>query len=95
MSNHSSDVSAISQVLLQELKRCFKKYTNPSEPDYEKLFVTATALDPRYCYSLNAVQTESAKEQLLKEVHVACCRCMYIVKVLACLWNVETNIHSV
>ena len=52
-----------------DLKRRFRKFTDPSDSQYNPLYITATALDPRYRrLLLNSRQTESAKMHLLKEI---------------------------
>ena len=52
--------------LLTELKRRFRKFTDPTSFDHDPLFLTATALDPRYRVLLNRSQKESARKELLK-----------------------------
>ena len=61
----NSDVGEATQVLLHELKKRFKKITDPGDSDHEPLFLVATALDPRYKLLLNPVQRDSAKKELL------------------------------
>ena len=52
--------------LLTELKRRFRKFTDPTSLDHDPLFLAATALDPRYRVLLNPSQKESARKELLK-----------------------------
>ena len=61
----NADVGEATQVLLHELKKRFKKITDPGDSDHEPLFLVATALDPRYKL-LNSVQQDSAEKELLK-----------------------------
>ena len=55
-------------VLQSELKRRFRKYTDPNDPEHDPLFLAATFLDPRYKVLLNPIQTESAKTELLRQL---------------------------
>lgn len=48
--------SEAAELMLRELKKHFKKYTDPSGPEYEPVFIIATAFDPRYRRLLNAVR---------------------------------------
>ena len=64
----NTDVAEAAQVLQKELKARFKKYTDPSDPNHESLFLIGTALDPRYQLLLNPVQVDSAKQELLKRL---------------------------
>lgn len=57
-----------SKNLQSELKKRFKRYTDPSADQHEHIFILGTALDPRYRLLLNPVQMSAAKSQLLKEV---------------------------
>ena len=41
------EMSSVSHLLQSELKRRFRKYTDPSDPDSEPLFLMSTMLDPR------------------------------------------------
>ena len=43
--NEHSTVGVSSKVLQSELKRRFKKYTNPCNESYEHLFLLGTALE--------------------------------------------------
>ena len=60
-----SEMANVSRLLQSELKRRFRKYTDPSDPDHEPLCLMATMLDPRYRLLLNPIQMESTKRQLL------------------------------
>ena len=51
-----------------ELKRTFKKYTDPNDSNFEPIFLLAASLDPRYRLILNPAQTSVAKSQILKEI---------------------------
>ena len=62
------EVASVAALLLVELKRRFRKYTDPSDPDHEPLFLMATILDPRYKLVINRVQAESTKKKILKEL---------------------------
>ena len=62
----NADVGEATQVLLHELKKRFKKITDPGDSDHEPLFLVATALEPRYKLLLNPVQQDSSKKELLK-----------------------------
>ena len=42
------ELSKAASVLLTDLKLCFKKFTDPSDPDHDPLFLLCTMLDPRY-----------------------------------------------
>ena len=64
-------VSEAAELLLTELKRRFRKYTDPGDLEHEPLFLVATALDPRYKLLLNAVQLGSAKKELFKRLKEA------------------------
>ena len=63
---HNSELSSLASQLQSDLKRRFKKYTDPGDLDYEPLFLVATMLDPRYKVLLNRTQMESAKTNILK-----------------------------
>ena len=60
------EMSEAAQLLLSELKRRFRKYTNPNDGEYEPLFIVGTALDQRYRLVMNAVQIQSAKKHICK-----------------------------
>ena len=62
------EVGAAAKALQRELKRRFKKFTDPSDCFSEHLFLLATSLDPRYRFILNSVQTSAAKAELMKEI---------------------------
>ena len=66
------DLAKTSKALQTELKKRFKKYTDPSHENFEQLFIVGTALDPRYRFLLNPVQTSCAKSHLLSEVCYYC-----------------------
>ena len=61
-----SELSGLASQLQSDLKRRFKKYTDPGDLDHESLFLVATMLDPRYKVLLNRTQAESAKANILK-----------------------------
>ena len=61
-----SELSGLASRLQSDLKRRFKKYTDPGDLDHESLFLVATMLDPRYKVLLNRTQAESAKANILK-----------------------------
>ena len=60
------DVAEVSTVLQSELKRRFRKCTDPADETYEPLYLVSTLLDPRYRPLLNPVQLKSGKEEVLK-----------------------------
>lgn len=62
-------MSHVARSLLSELKRRFKKYTDPGDEDHDPLFLMAAALDPRYRVLLNPNQVGSATATMLKEVY--------------------------
>ena len=62
------ELTVVSNLLQSELKRRFRKCTDPGDPDHEPLFLMATMLDPRYKVLLNPIQVESTKKELLKEL---------------------------
>lgn len=64
----NSEVSAAATKLQSELKKRFRKYTDPSDTNFEHIFLLATSLDPRYRLLLNPVQKSAAKDHLLKEI---------------------------
>ena len=69
--NAHIEVGVASKRLQAELKKRFKKYTDPSDERHQCIFLLGTALDPRYRLLLNPVQLSATKTQLLKEV----CNC--------------------
>ena len=56
------------KVLLSELTRRFRKFTDPSDICHDPVFLMATALDARYRLLLNPAQAESAKSAITQEV---------------------------
>ena len=66
--NNHSEVSVAARILQGELKRRFKKYTDPNDSNFEPIFLLAASLDPRYRLILNPAQTSVAKSQILKEI---------------------------
>lgn len=66
--SRNSEVSAAATKLQSELKRRFRRYTDPNDINFEYIFLLATALDPWYRLLLNPVQTSAAKDHLLKEI---------------------------
>ena len=63
-----ADLSDVATVLQSELKRRFRKCTDPNNPEHDPRFLAATFLDPRYKVLLNPIQTESAKTELLRQL---------------------------
>lgn len=66
--SRNSEVGAAATELQSELKRRFRRYTDPNDSYFEHIFLLATALDPRYRLLLNPVQMSAAKDHLLKEI---------------------------
>ena len=66
--NNHSEVGVAARILQGELKRRFKKYTDPNDSNFEPIFLLAASLDPRYRLILNPAQTSVAKSQILKEI---------------------------
>ena len=66
--NQQPGVNPVSRVLLSELKRCFRKFTDSGDAHHEPLFLMATALDPRYRLVFNPNQVDGAKAAILKQV---------------------------
>jgi len=62
---HTGEVAKLMQV---DLKRRFRKFTDPYDTQSNPLYITAIALDPRCKLLLNPGQTEFAKVHLLKEI---------------------------
>lgn len=62
------DVTQAASVLLANLKQRFRKFTNPSDPDYCPVYLAATCLDPRYKILLNPTQLNAAKKEILRQV---------------------------
>ena len=60
------ELSDISALLQTELKRRFRKFTDPGDDSYEPLFVVSTMLDPRYQPLINASQAKSGRAEILK-----------------------------
>lgn len=58
--------ATVADILLKELKHRFRQYTDPSDLNYNPLFVIATALDPRYRLILTAAEVVSAKQEICK-----------------------------
>ena len=61
-----TELAEISCLLQPELKRRFRKCTDPGDESYEALYIASTLLDPRYKSLLNPVQLNSAKQEVLK-----------------------------
>ena len=64
------ELSDISTLLQSEIKRRFRKFTDPGDDCFESLFVVSTILDPRYKTLINPNQAKAGKAevlQLLKE----------------------------
>ena len=51
-------------LLLRELKRRFRKYTDPGDTDHESVFIVATSLDPRLL--LRALQAVKGNDKRAK-----------------------------
>ena len=60
------ELAAISSLLQSELKKRFRKCTDPGDEFHEPLYIASTLLDPRYKPLLNPTQLSSAKVELLK-----------------------------
>ena len=60
------ELSSLASKLQSDLKRRFKRFTDPADLDYEPLFLVSTMLDLRYKVLLNRTQAESAKAHILK-----------------------------
>lgn len=60
-----------SRLLLRELKRRFRKYTDPGDTDHQTIFLVATSFDPRHRLMLSGAQLEFAKQELLKTLKEA------------------------
>ena len=64
------ELSDVLTLLQSELKRRFRKFTDPGDDCFEPLFVVSTILDPRYKPLINPNQAKADKAevlQLLKE----------------------------
>ena len=59
------EISAVAVTLQSDLKRRFKKYTDPADENYEPIYIVSTIVDPRYKPLINAVQLKSGREELL------------------------------
>ena len=57
-------------LLLYELKKRFRKYTDPGDASHDPIFLMASALDLRYRLILNPTQLDRAKEAILQQVCV-------------------------
>lgn len=75
-------------LLLSELKRRFRKYTDPGDASHDPIFLMATALDPRYRLILNPTQLARAKEAILKQV------CVHVLQCLCIKFMVHIIMHS-
>ncbi len=60
----------VARLMAVELKKRFKKYTDPANENHTPLFLMATALDPRYRLLLNPTQISCAKAAIMKEVYI-------------------------
>ena len=60
----------VAGILQRDLRRRFRKFTDPSSENHNLLFIVATLLDPRYRLALNPVLQAAAKKYLVKEVRV-------------------------
>ena len=57
----SLELTNVCCLLQSELKRRFRKYTDPSDHDFEPFFLMSIMLDPRYKVLLYPTQAESTK----------------------------------
>ena len=64
--------------ILRDLRRRFKKFTDPNSVEHNPLFTVATLLDLRYRLALNPVMQASAKEHLLQEVRAQTTSCKFV-----------------
>ena len=64
----ATDLLRASRLLSSEMAVRFDKFTDPTNTDYDPLFVTATLLDPRYKVVLTTNQINSAKTCILKKL---------------------------
>jgi len=63
------EMMEVSNVLQSELKRRFRRCTDPGDPNHDPLFLMATMLDPRYKVLLNPIQLESiVRKRYLKKL---------------------------
>ena len=69
--NPEPEVCEAAALLLRELKRRFRKYTDPGDTDHESIFIVATSLDPRYRLLLSAAQLDCVKQELVKKLKEA------------------------
>ena len=69
MKSHSDNlIGEVARTMQTDLRRRFRKFTDPGDSQYNPLYIIATALDPRYKVLLNPGQTASARVHLLKEI---------------------------
>ena len=61
-----SEVAAVSSSLQSELKRRFRRCTDPGDENHEPTYIVSTMLDPRYKSLLNPTQVNHGKVELLK-----------------------------
>ena len=71
-------LAEVAEILQHDLRRCFKKFTDPSSVNHNPLFTVATLLDPQYRLALNPVMQASAKEHLLQEVRAQTTSCKFV-----------------
>ena len=60
------ELSDILTLLQSELKRRFRKFTDPGDNCFEPLFVVSTILDPRYKPLINPNQAKAGKAKVLQ-----------------------------
>ena len=65
------EVCEAAALLLWEIKRCFRKYTDPGDADHESMLIVANSLDPWYRLLLSRAQLECAKQELFKKLKEA------------------------
>ena len=63
-----SGLSGAASLLKAELNARFKKFEDPSQSDFDSLFVIATALDPRFRLVLSEEQKEAGKQAILAKL---------------------------
>ena len=65
-------LAAISNCLLQDLTKRFKKVKDVQTVDFDQVHVAATFLDPRYKLLLTPEQIQEAKNLILSEASKSC-----------------------
>ena len=72
------DMTQAASVLLVDLKRRFRRFTDPHDSDHCPVYLAAACLDPRYKVLLNPTQLNSAKKEILKQVCTDCKLCPHL-----------------